>query len=239
MHPTLEDVRPLLVLQQLDLMIIQNQKKLDALPQRQQIIDVRKKRQAVEEKRDQLGGIKIEVDREFARVSFEDEQLTEKQKATQDKINDSKGDYRSVESFTKELNGFAKRRNTLEESLVTLEARIAQIKSVQEQVSGALAQLDTEEATAIESFRSEGGALTDGLAHAKADRAHIAAELDETLLDRYEKAAQHCGGVAIARLREDQCSACRNHIDPNRLPQIRAEAPLSTCPSCTRLLVVE
>ncbi|MEG0070903.1 MAG: C4-type zinc ribbon domain-containing protein [Raoultibacter sp.] len=239
MHPNFEDVKPLLVLQQLDLMIIQNQKKLDALPQRQQIIDVRKKHQAVGAKRNQLAAMKTDATQEMSRVSFEDEQLAAKQKVTQEKIDTSKGDYRSVESFTKELNGFVKRRSALEETMVAIDARITQIEGVQKQITDALSQLEAEEAQAIESFRSEGGGLNDGIAHAKSDRARIAAEVDADLLNRYEKIALRSGGVAIARLKEDQCSACRNHIDPNRLLQIRAEAPLSTCPSCKRLLVVE
>ncbi|MEG2260290.1 MAG: C4-type zinc ribbon domain-containing protein [Raoultibacter sp.] len=235
----LEDVKPLLVLQQLDLMIMQNQKKLDALPQRARIIEARKKYQSIDAKQEKLAEMKKEADREVARITFEDEQLAEKQKATQEKIDASRGDYRSVEALTKELNGFAKRRNTLEENLLVSEDRVAQIKAVQDQVVAALSQVKAEEEAAIESFQSEGGTLSDGIAHAKADRTHIAAEMDADLLARYEKAAKHCGGVAIARLREDQCSACRNHIDPNRLLSVRAQAPLATCPHCARLLVVE
>ncbi|MEG2368420.1 MAG: hypothetical protein RSB16_01165 [Raoultibacter sp.] len=235
----LEDVKPLLVLQQLDLMILQNQKKLDDLPQRAQIMAARQKYQDVTSKQEKLNAMKKEADRDAARSNFEDEQLAEKQKATQAKIDASRGDYRSVEALTKELNGFAKRRDALAENLLVLDDRSSQIQGVQDQITSALSQLKAEEDTAIESFQREGGALADGIAHAKADRNHIATELAAELLDRYEKAADHCGGVAIARLREDQCSACRNHIDASRLLQVRAQAPLSACPHCGRLLVVE
>ena len=42
----------------------------------------------------------------------------EKQHQVQHEIDEAKGDYRNVESRTKELNGIPKRRGTLEEELV-------------------------------------------------------------------------------------------------------------------------
>ena len=75
-------------------------------------------------------------------------------------------------------------------------------------------------------------------AFAVAGVAALAASLPGELADRYERAAKHCGGVAVAILNENACGACRVPIDAGRLASIKREAPLSMCPHCKRLLVV-
>lgn len=235
---SIEDVQPLLVLQQIDLEILHKQKQLDALPQRTRIAEARRKKAQIAEKGAQVETLRAGVERELEHQRFEDAQLAEKQERTQAKISESSGDYRSVEALTKELDGFSKRRTALAEKIGELKTRKAQVEAVDAQVKAALATLDAQEREATESFKAEGGSLTEDIAKAKASRAQLAAKLDADVLARYEKTAKRLAGVGVARLDGRHCSACRSQIEDNRMPQIRREAPLSTCPHCGRLLVV-
>lgn len=235
---SIEDVQPLLVLQQIDLEILQKQKQLDDLPQRARIAEARRKKAQIKEKGVQVETLRAAVDRELEHQRFEDAQLAEKQDRTQTKISEATGDYRAVEAFTKELDGFSKRRTALAEKIGELKTRKAQIDAVGAQVASALEALDEQERQAIESFQQEGGSLTEAIAKAKAARAELASKLDKDVLARYEKTAKRLAGVGVAHLDGQQCSACRSRIDDNRMPQIRREAPLSVCPHCGRLLVV-
>lgn len=236
---TNDQVQPLLVLQQIDLEIRQKQKQLDSLPQRARIAEARTKRAQIAEKEAQVGSLLANVERELDHARFEDSQLAEKAEEAQAKIEGSGGDYRAVEALTKELDGFAKRRESLAETMGELKTRKAQVEKVGAQVAAALEALDAQERQAVASFQQEGGALAEAVARAQAARAELAARMESGLLARYEKAAKSHGGVGVARFDEQQkCSACRNRVPENRMPQIRREAPLSTCPSCGRLLVV-
>lgn len=235
---SIEDVQPLLVLQQIDLEIRQKQKQLDALPQRAQIAEARRKRAQIQEKGEQVSALRANVERELEHQRFEDAQLAEKQEQTQEKITSESGDYRAVEALTQELEGFAQRRTALAEKIGGLKTRKAQVDQVAAQVDAALAAINAQEQKAVESFQQEGGALTEAIARAQAAREDLAGKVDADILARYEKTAQRLAGVGIARLEGQRCTACRNTIEDNRMPQIRREAPLSACPHCGRLLVV-
>ena len=156
----------------------------------------------------------------------------------QEAIDGSLGNYRNVEAHTKELNGFAKRRNALEVELTRLGEELAKIEGVQSQVSQALAEVDKQEAAAIVSFQREGGALQAEIVRMSADREGMSAELSPELRDTYNRTASRTGGVAVGLLTEGRCGVCRTVIDGGRLIDLKAEAPLGTCPHCKRLLVV-
>ena len=109
---------------------------------------------------------------------------------------------------------------------------------MQSQVSQALAEVDKQEAAAIVSFQREGGALQAEIARMSADREGMSAELSPELRDTYNRTASRTGGVAVGLLAEGRCGVCRTVIDGGRLIDLKAEAPLGTCPHCKRLLVV-
>ena len=91
----------------------------------------------------------------------------------------------------------------------------------------------------IASFQKTGGALRASIEEGDKARAALAGQVSPELLGVYEKTRAHCGGVALAELKDGACSACRNTFDSSRLSKICSQAPLATCPSCRRLLVVE
>lgn len=238
MRATTDDLTNLLRMQQTDLELLKAKKKLEELPQRATILAARQKKRSIEQKRDQVGELRAQAEAKAAKLENEDADLAEKQRRVQEAIDGSRGDYRNVEAHTKELNGFAKRRNTLEEELTKLGEEMAKIQSVQDQVSRALAEIEKQEATAIASFRQEGGALQADIGRMTADRDALSAKLSDELRDAYDRTAARTGGVAVGLLTEGRCGVCRNVIDGGRLIELKAEAPLATCPHCKRLLVV-
>lgn len=238
MQATTDDLTNLLRMQQIDLDLMKAKKKLEELPQRATILAARQKKRTIEQKRDQVAEMRARAEGMAAKLEAEDAELAEKQRRVQEAIDGSLGNYRNVEAHTKELNGFAKRRNALEVELTRLGEELAKIEGVQSQVSQALAEVDKQEAAAIVSFQREGGALQAEIARMSADREGMSAELSPELRDTYNRTASRTGGVAVGLLTEGRCGVCRTVIDGGRLIDLRAEAPLGTCPHCKRLLVV-
>ena len=159
MQATTDDLTNLLRMQQIDLDLMKAKKKLEELPQRATILAARQKKRTIEQKRDQVAEMRARAEGMAAKLEAEDAELAEKQRRVQEAIDGSLGNYRNVEAHTKELNGFAKRRNALEVELTRLGEELAKIEGVQSQVSQALAEVDKQEAAAIVSFQREGGAL--------------------------------------------------------------------------------
>lgn len=239
MHVDTDDLATLLQMQHLDLEILRAKKKLEELPQRKTILEARTKKKAIEQKRAQLDGLHAEANRKLSRLSDEDASLIEKQHRVQEEIDSARGDYRGVEARTKELNGFAKRRNTLEVELTALGEELAKIEGVQAQVTQMLDGLNAEEQKATESFVKEGGALKDAVARGEAQRAMLASSLPKELLAAYEKTAARTGGVAVGRLQGGNCGVCRMTIEGGRLIDMKSQGNVAPCPQCGRLLILE
>lgn len=238
MQATTEDISTLIKLQQADFALLKARKQFDELPQREQIRVARAKREEVLKKKAQADELKGKAAAALKKLEDEDASLVDKQHQVQQLIDEAKGDYRNVESRTKELNGIAKRRGTLEDELVAKAEELEKVEAVVAQIERALEVLREQEEKATASFQKEGGALKATLMRLESDRAALAASLPQELASAYERAAKHCGGVAVAVLNGDACGACRMPIDAGRLASIKREAPLSTCPHCKRMLVV-
>lgn len=232
------DLATLIQLQQFDLDLFRSKKKLDELPQRKRIMSLREKKREIEQRQKKVDEMRSSADHDLSRIKDEDERLVTKQQEVQRKIDESQGDYRSVEALTKELGGIAKRRNTLETDLDPLSQKVSEIEQVQKQLAEAMALVTKEENDSIASFQKEGGALNNEVARLQACRDNAAGALDAALLSTYEKKMQRCGGIAIAILQGNVCSVCRNQIDQGKLLAIRSEAPLSECPACQRMMVI-
>lgn len=234
-----DDLATLLQMQHIDLEIMQASKKLQGLPQRATILEARTKRRDVEQKRAQLDAMHAEADARLASIGEEDAMLAEKQRRVQDEIDATRSGYRDVEARTRELNGFAKRRNALEGELSTVGDELAKIEGVQARVAEIMGDLDKRESQATESFVKEGGALKQALAQMEARRSSLAAALPAELLAAYEKTASRTGGVAVGRLQGANCGVCRMAIEGGHLIDMKVRGNVAPCPQCGRLLILE
>lgn len=237
MQVTDEDISTLIELQHNDMKLLRVQKEIADLPQRKTIVAARKKIKAIEEKQEAVGKLRAKAEEKLAKISEEDGKLAAKQDAAQKAIDGASG-YRDVEAHTREMDGFAKRRATLEEDLAAVDAELDKVSAVEKQISTALDQLREAESAATAEFQAQGGELKKQEAAFAAAHEKISAGLPAALKERYDRAARHCGGVAVALLRDNACGACRAPIEQGRLIDIKAHAPLGECPNCKRLLIV-
>lgn len=232
-----EDISTLIELQHNDMELLRVQKAIADLPQRKTIVAARKKIKAIEEKQETVGKLRAKAEEKLAGISEEDGKLAAKQEEAQKAVDSASG-YRDVEAYTREMDGYAKRRATLEEDLAAVDAELDKISAVEKQISTALAQLRETESAATAEFQSQGGELKKQEADLTSSHDQIAANLPADLKARYDRAAKHCGGVAVALLRDDACGACRAPIEQGHLIDLKAHAPLGECPNCKRLLIV-
>lgn len=232
------DINRLLQLQKIDMDLLRSKKKLGELPQREKILNLRKKKEEILGKQEQIVQMRKNVERDRARVDDEDERLITRQGETQKKIDEAQGDYRAIESLSRDLNGISKRRVSLEADRAVFSEKLSQIEEVETQIEGALSTIEKQEREAVESFQKEGGTLTNTIAQLKVLRETTKENLAGGLYDTYEKKKQKSGGVGVAVLQNGACSVCRTQIDQGKLLQLKAEAPLGECPSCKRMIVV-
>ncbi len=233
-----QDVATLLHMQELDMQVIRTNKELEGMPERKAILDSRVKQRSVAEKAEQVAALLSKAEAKLAKLVEEDDGLAERQAKIQAEIDEVKGDFRSVQSRTKELSGISKRRETLEGEMRAADGEVEKVRGVQAQIEAASQKLADAEAAATKVFVDKGGKLKARIASLEAERAQLSAEVDAEALRTYERTARATGGVPMALLAEDKCGACRAAVDHGRVADMRRDGNVGTCPNCGRMLVL-
>lgn len=239
MQATSEQIIGLTKLQHVDLSIAQLQRRLEALPQKQGIVDAREKRAAIQQKSRALLGASKDAQAQLESLLEQKQAQVEKAEAAQRAIEAAAGDYRSVAAHSTEIDEASQRCENLSEQIAALEGRLEDIAEMQSRIDAMLARLDEREVALVEEYRREGGGLLAKIAELKDERSALADIIGSDLMSRYERIAKAKGGVALAHLVEGACNTCRAPIDPSKVLVLRSEYPLSLCPHCGRLMVVD
>lgn len=239
MQATPFDIESLLAAQQADFDIMHLSRELEELPQRAVILSCRQKRDAMNAKISKVEAVKKETEKKRTRVKDEDASLQKKENGVQAAIEAAGTDYRNAEARTKELDGIFRRRQTISEELAQLDVELARIHELEGQARAALQDIDAAEADATEAFKREGGRLKASIADAERRKEQHLSSVTSELSDAYRITSEHLGTVVIGRLEEGRCGVCRAAIDPGRQIELRNQAPVTFCPICKRLLIVE
>lgn len=226
-------------LQEADRIRLQSMLALEKLPQPAQAKEIRQKLEAVVAKLAQVQKLHDESSNRLDQLLHEDEDLASKQAQVQESIDEAQGDYRIVTSLTRDLEGMAKRRETVAFEMDKIESRIKEVDVVLGQAMEARDALVRKEEDLAAAYRKEGGDLKATAEAAMGQRGELAKTIPEDVLADYERVLAKCGGIALTSLDGDRCGACRSVLDPNRMLQVRKDAPLAHCPHCGRIIVVE
>jgi len=218
-----EELAALLTLQTIDLDIMQKTKEFDELPQRDKILKLRTKKEALAGQLAKVSKYKKDAKQRFGRMNDEDASLTKRQASIQAAIEAAHGDFRNVEARSKELAGITRRRESVAQEQEKIRGEIAKLEELEAQIGLAQEEVEAQENQEVEGL---------------AKRQSVAAEVSAEVLSVYDKTSARCGGVAIGQLDGNRCGACRSRIEGGRLIDLKAQAPLGVCPSCKRLLVI-
>lgn len=227
----------LIELQNLDLEILRARKRLEELPEKRAILETRAKQRDVTQLRARADVLLTKLRGELKAHQDEITMLTEKIDAEQKKVMET-SDHRAVTSITREMDGLRRRRDKLEmESLQVME-RIDKAQGQAGQIDAALEQLAEREAALVERYKSVGGALQSEIANLESKRAAVATSLDSELLARYESLRETKGGVAVGKLEDVTCTACRMVLPVERVSELQSGPDVAVCPQCRRMIVV-
>jgi predicted nucleic acid-binding Zn-ribbon protein len=227
----------LLEVQRLDLEVVHGKKRLEELPEKQAILDIRHKLRDVSTLRHKAELLVHKLGADLKAHQDEIESLTVKIDAEQVKVM-STADHRQVASLTREMDGLRRRRDKLEMESLGLMDRIEKATSQSATIDAALEQLTEKEALAIKQFKSVGGALQTEIAGLEAQRAKVANSITAQTLAEYEAARASKGGVGVGQLDGDTCSACRMSLPAEQIGHLTAGPDVAICPQCHRLIVV-
>jgi predicted nucleic acid-binding Zn-ribbon protein len=217
----------LLELQSLDLDIRRSSKRLDELPEKRAILEVRAKQREVEALRAKADVLLGKLRRDFSAHQDELASLNAKIEAEQAKLMET-SDHRTVTA-----------RDKIEMESLQLMERVEKATAQGTTVVGALEQLADKHARLVAEFQSAGGELQTHISDAQARRDGVAKSISADLLKRYEAACTAKSGVGVGALEKGTCTACRMVLPAERVKELTAGPSIATCPHCHRLIVVE
>ena len=238
--PSPEDLAGLLALADTDAAIRRNQLVLDDLPEQrrltevdEQISDLQRRRADIGLERDAVAAVARSHDRDVAH-------LNERLAAEQQRM------YEGTITNAKQLN-------KLEAEIAAVQAKVdehelAELEALEEidEHDDAVAAIDDELASLattrdeVEQARDRAAAdLLAEIAEHEVVRDAQRGDLPDALVARYDQSAARHRGNAVGHLDGDRCSACGIGLSYADVNDLLEGPPLTNCPSCQRLMVVE
>jgi len=239
MQASADELKILARIADLDTASTRAEKEITQLEQPAKIDEIRAKLEGVKKKRAEIEAMLKAAQDKFDQLAEEDADLEKRAAEVQHKIDTTEGDHRIIGSLTADLAAIVERREKLDEQMTELDAKSDEISKVAAQAGQAVAQISATEQGLIKSYKEQAGELRSASLTAQDEKKQLSAKLSSEILQAYETARKAAGGIGLAHLQDASCSVCRTQIDENKLLQLEAEAPLTNCPFCKRLLIVD
>jgi predicted nucleic acid-binding Zn-ribbon protein len=229
----LPDLQLLIHLQEIDSAIEQSKRRIAEIPAVQQALDSRSAAsaaavQAVKERITATGSTRRDIEKEVAgiqgRLSKYKDQLmavkTNKEyQAMQTEIATAEGLVRSYEDRLLDL-------------MEVSEKEAADLKTAEAAMKADQAAAATEHKT----LEAEKSARETELGRLSQERAQVVAQISKDAMVIFERVAHGRRGIAVAEARDGLCTVCHVRLRPQVFNEVRRNAAIIQCDSCTRIL---
>ncbi len=235
----MDEASALLELQEQDLEILRAERALDELPEKHAILEVRAKQREVQGLKHKADVLVTKLEAELRRLQDETDSVSEKIAAEQTKIVSGEvADHKQVQHISRELDALKRRKDKLEMDTLQIMERIEKAAGQKDKVDAAIEQLVAREARYVERFKEHGGELQTKIATATKRRDALAASLRPETLTHYEALREQKAGIAVGRLANGSCTACRVELPAGAVSALQAGGEVGICPQCHRLIIV-
>jgi predicted nucleic acid-binding Zn-ribbon protein len=236
---SVEDQNRLIELQRVDSHIQNLQLKLKSLPELEQLAAIEAQIATGEEilktATMELGDVEVEL----KRSEIEVEQVSDRIKKDENRLNAGQGSPKELEQMQHEIGTLQKRKSDLEdgelEIMLRFDAAKAKVATLNNNDAG-LKQLHVELKARYESASN---LLNEEIVSETAKRNSQVPGIDKPLIELYEKVRSATGGVGAALLIGNTCDGCHLAITPVELEKIKSMPAddVVRCEECRRILV--
>lgn len=229
----------LLALQELDLELDRRQREIEAPEDLSRLRELLKTAKRLDGIVTTLTARKKDADMELEELDGQAQELRRQIEAVRERVRTEALDHRQQAYADEQFSQLSKRLDKTEyqaeramETAEALGAKHGEALRAREHVRGDVA------AVKLRIRESVAGAQA-AVEELRSERAQLEAEVGDELLATYEQARDRFDGLAVERLGEGRPSVCSMALDPSSLDLIHRQAPITRCPYCRRILVVE
>ena len=230
----------LLQVQEHDTVLDQLRHRIEAMPERAELADVRARQSALVAATAQ---IQIQVDALTGRQRELEQQIAASAKRRHDIEERMRTGgvtaARDLQAMDHEVGQLVERQRTLEDDELLLMEEEEPLDLALVANAATATGLEAEVARLVATVAANEVELRAAMAETEIARADRASGLPEELAERYERLRSHLGGVGAARLVGERCDGCHltlSSVEVERLHQLPADT-FATCPQCDRILV--
>jgi len=231
----------LLRLVDVDRLLMQMQKQLQALPQREKLVELAETQAQLADKAEQVAKLRLRQEMSIKALEEEDQILQEKMVETQRQIEENSSKYKEVVLLTTEFDNLSKRAEKIAFEVGELKGGIDKIDSVEQQLAERTALMQARQSELEQSLISNTDRIEEQTAKLYKQREKLVAMLPVSIVSRYDRQRALKQGLGAAALEGTICGACHIELTEGQLDKARREADeagIGTCPSCLRLLVI-
>ena len=144
---------------------------------------------------------------------------------------------REYQAHLVEIELAKKKKGEIEEQLLILMDQVDTKKKDLAQAEAAAKEADKRLTAEKASLEGSVGALEEELAALRQKRETMVVAIEPSLLRTYEKLRRSKKGHALAGVSKDgSCMACRLHVQPQVVAEVKRAATIHTCEHCQRIL---
>jgi predicted nucleic acid-binding Zn-ribbon protein len=230
----------LLRVQEQDTALDQLRHRIEAMPERAALADVRSRRATlasaiteVQAQVDDLAGRQAALEALIAASAKRRHELEERMRSG---VVSAARDLQAVDH---EVGQLADRERTLEDQELVLMEEEEPLDVALAGHQESAAALEAEATRLTEAIAVSEVELREAIASGETVRAEAAAGLPADLSERYERLRAHLGGVGAARLVGERCDGCHltlSSVEVERIHQL-SDDTFATCPQCDRILI--
>jgi predicted nucleic acid-binding Zn-ribbon protein len=236
---TPEDQNLLIELQLIDSQVTQAKVKLASLPELEQIAAIHTRLQSTAVELTVVETELADVTIDLRRSEVDVEQVTDRMAKDENRLSSGQGAPKELEQLQHELVTLAKRRAELEDGELEIMLKYDGVKArvdelLNDQVG--LKKLELELNVRLENAKTE---INKTLAELQSARVGLLPNIDQPLVDLYEKVRASADGVGAALMVGNKCDGCHLAINAVELERIKGLAAdeVIRCEECRRILV--
>lgn len=233
-----EKLKELFKLQQGDLKVDELKRTLENFPEKKHFHSVSLEYKQAVEKFDKLSGENDGLQKKL-------KQLEDRINLLEAKINKEEGrlysgsivNPKELKGIQDEVQSFKRKKDDLEtEELEIMEEADGIVKNLNaaQVLKNSLSERLN---TAKKVYEVKNSSLTGQIDDLEKDRQLLTKNIEQNLLEKYERLRTEKHGTAVARLDDGICSGCRIDIPSEEISKINASQALSKCPNCKRMLI--
>ncbi|MDY4040641.1 MAG: C4-type zinc ribbon domain-containing protein [Collinsella sp.] len=222
-------------IQELDLALMRDAATLKDMPEVRELARKRRAYLKLKAEGTRLAAEQKDIETDLADLDEDERSCTEAVEAAQ--AGASGLDYREVQDLEIRLSDLAKRLDKIAHARAAATDALAEHVRREEQHGAYVAALERAITDETRAARALAGEIQGRIERNQADRARLAAALDEPMLARYEAARARFGGLAVEVREGAVPSVCRTTLSAASLSDLDRGGEVGECPYCHRILV--